>query len=110
MGGRTNFRDLRGFRSLEEGGLIVDAELLSTLVCPETRTRLHLADEALVAQVNRQAAAGRLTNRIGRTVEGRIEAGLIREDGRFLYPIVDGIPVMLIDESIPMDSLEGNHS
>ena len=84
----------------------MDAELLATLVCPETRTRLHLADEALVAQVNRLAAAGRLTNRIGRTVEGRIEAGLIREDGRFLYPIVDGIPVMLIDESIPLDSLE----
>jgi len=85
---------------------MVDPELLASLVCPETGTRLHLADRALVARVNRDAAAGTLTNRIGQTVEGPIEGGLIREDGRFLYPIVDGIPIMLIDESISLDSLQ----
>jgi len=87
---------------------MVDPDVLATLVCPETRTRLHFADQILVARLNRQAAAGNLTNRAGRTVEGPIEGGLIREDGRFLYPIVDGIPMMLIDESIALDSLNDN--
>ena len=33
--------------------------------------------------------------------------GLIREDKAFLYPIVSGIPVMLIDKGIPANQLEG---
>lgn len=86
----------------------MDPALLATLVCPETRTRLHLADEALVARLNRERAAGSLKNRAGRVVEEPLGGGLIREDGKFLYPIIDGIPVMLIDESIPLESPECN--
>jgi len=82
----------------------VDPALLATLICPETRTRLHLADEALIARLNRESAAGDLKNRAGRLVEDPLEGGLIREDGKFLYPILDGIPVMLVDESIPLES------
>ena len=35
----------------------------------------------------------------------QIEAGLVREDGRILYPVRDDIPVMLIDEAIPLEDL-----
>jgi uncharacterized protein YbaR (Trm112 family) len=35
-------------------------------------------------------------------VKTRISEGLIRQDGRILYPVDDGIPVMLIDESIEL--------
>ena len=31
--------------------------------------------------------------------------GLVREDGRVLYPIRDGIPIMLIDDSIEIATL-----
>lgn len=86
----------------------MDPALLATLVCPETRTRLRLAEEALVARLNREAAAGNLKNRAGRSVEDPIEGGLIREDGKFLYPILDGIPVMLVDESIPLEPPQRN--
>jgi uncharacterized protein YbaR (Trm112 family) len=71
---------------------MVDPQLLAILVCPETRTPLH------------EAAEGRLRNRAGQAVEGPIQGGLIREDGRVLFPIVDGIPVMLIDEAIPLEA------
>ena len=31
-----------------------------------------------------------------------ISEGLVREDGKILYPVDDGIPVMLIEESIEL--------
>lgn len=85
---------------------MVDPQLLAILVCPETRTPLHVADEALIARLNRKAAEGSVKNRSGQPVEGPIEGGLIREDSKVLFPIIDGIPVMLIDEAIPLDTGE----
>jgi len=32
----------------------------------------------------------------------RIDAGLVRADGKFLYPIRHDIPIMLVDEAIPL--------
>jgi len=84
---------------------MIDSKLLSILVCPETRTRLQLADDDLVATLNRAAAAGWLKRRDGQAVSGPLEGGLVREDRRFLYPIRDGIPVMLVDESIALDQI-----
>ncbi len=83
---------------------MMDPHLLAILVCPETRMPVHAADDALVAQLNREAAAGRLRNRSGRKVEGPIEGGLVRQDGAVLFPILDGIPVMLIEEAIPLEA------
>ncbi len=56
----------------------------------------------VLARVNAEIDAGRLRNRGGETVKERISEGLVREDGRILYPVDDGIPVMLIDESIEL--------
>jgi uncharacterized protein YbaR (Trm112 family) len=30
------------------------------------------------------------------------QEGLVREDGKVLYPVDDGIPVMLVEQSIPL--------
>jgi len=84
---------------------MIDKELLDILVCPENRTPLHLADEGLVGKINQRIAAGQVKNRIGQPVERPIDGGLVRKDGKVLYPIVDGIPVLLIDEAIPLDQV-----
>ena len=34
-----------------------------------------------------------------------IESGLVREDGAYLYPVREGIPVMLIGEAIALADL-----
>lgn len=84
---------------------MVDAELLSILVCPENKTPVALADDALVAKVNAAVEAGKLKNRAGDKVEERIDGGLVREDRAYMYPIRDDIPIMLIDEAIPLSQI-----
>ena len=81
---------------------MVDQSLLDILVCPETKQPLHVADVALLESVNASVRKGSLSNRGGKLIAAPIEAGLVRQDGAFLYPVRDDIPIMLIDESIPL--------
>ena len=83
---------------------MVDAQLLEILCCPETRQELTLAPADMVEELNRRIGAGSLKNRGGEAVKEKIEAGLLREDKKFLYPIREDIPIMLIDEGIPMEN------
>ncbi|HNR31309.1 MAG TPA: hypothetical protein PKI11_10505 [Candidatus Hydrogenedentes bacterium] len=93
---------------VKEGGAqpMVDPELLEILVCPENKTPVRLADEALVARLNAAIDAGALKTRAGGVIEGRIDGALVREDGAYAYLIRDDIPIMLIDEAAPLDQLE----
>lgn len=84
---------------------MIDPELLDILVCPETRQPVRLAGADVLARVNGTIESGALKNRGGDDVSHVIEEGLVREDGTVLYPVRDGIPVMLIDESILLEGL-----
>lgn len=84
---------------------MLDEELLSILACPETKQPVRLADADLVRRLNEEIRAGRLRNRDGQTVKEPIEAALVREDGRYLYPVRDDIPAMLIDEGIEVSTV-----
>ena len=81
---------------------MIDKDLLSLLVCPESKTSLQPADEELLARLNQAIAAGNVKNRAGQPVEAPLQGGLVREDGTVLYPIVDDVPVLLIDEAIAL--------
>jgi uncharacterized protein YbaR (Trm112 family) len=80
-------------------------ELLRILVCPIDHTSLSAADDRLVAEVNHAIAAGRVTNRAGRPVDQFIGGGLIHSEKTLLYPIREGIPVLLADEAIPLGQI-----
>lgn len=84
---------------------MIDQELLEILVCPDTKQPLRPADAELLRSLNDAIEAGSVTDRGGNAVESKIEEGLVREDGLFLYPIRDEIPIMLIDEAIPLEGL-----
>ncbi len=81
---------------------MIDADLLKILCCPETHQEVRLAEAVVIDKLNGQIAAGTLKNRAGQLVQDKIEEGLIRADGKFLYPIRRNIPVMLVDEGIPV--------
>jgi uncharacterized protein YbaR (Trm112 family) len=81
---------------------MVDPKLLEILCCPETRQDVALAPDALVAELNARGEAGTLVNRAGQVVRDKMEAGLLRVDGKVLYPIREDIPVMLVEEAIPL--------
>ena len=80
----------------------VDSELLEILVCPETKQHVAPASPEVLERINAAVQAGGLRNRGGDDVKSPIAEGLVREDGRILYPVDDGIPVMLIEESIEL--------
>ena len=82
--------------------MAISKELLEILACPETKQPLRLVDPALLKTLNERIRRGQVTNRGGETVTEPMDAGLVREDGQYLYPIRDDIPVMLIDESIAL--------
>lgn len=77
-------------------------DLLEILRCPEDRTPLREAEPALIEELNRKVQVGALRNKGGEPVKEPLQGGLIRQDGKVLYPVRDDIPVMLIEEGIPL--------
>jgi uncharacterized protein YbaR (Trm112 family) len=81
---------------------MIDPDLLKIMCCPETHQPLAIAEPPLIDKLNQQITGGQLRNRVGQAVKEKIDGGLVREDGKYLYPIRGNIPVMLIDEAIPI--------
>lgn len=93
--------DLKG--SSEKG--IIDRELLAILCCPETKQEVSLAEETLVGELNVRIGKGEIKNKAGQPVNEKLDGGLVRADKKILYPIRESIPVMLIEEGIPLEGL-----
>lgn len=82
--------------------MALDPELLDILVCPETHQPVAPAPPETLEALNAEIAAGRLRNRGGDAVAVRIEEALLRQDGKILYLVDDGIPIMLVEQSIEL--------
>jgi len=83
----------------------IDKDLLAILCCPETKLDVSLADDALIGKVNDAVGRGVLKNKAQKPVTEMLDGGLIRADKKILYPIREDIPVMLIEEGIPLDQV-----
>jgi uncharacterized protein YbaR (Trm112 family) len=79
------------------------------LRCPEDYSALAPVPSTTISEINRAIRAGQLRNRAGNYIEKTIEEGLIRSGGDIVYPIVDGIPVLVRDEGIPLQQNTSTH-
>jgi uncharacterized protein YbaR (Trm112 family) len=83
----------------------MDKRLLTILRCPVSHKSLALLKKDELARVNTAIDAGNLVNHEGSAVAKPLHEALVTDDGKRIYPVDDGIPVLLEDESISMEQL-----
>jgi len=83
----------------------MDKRLLAILRCPVTQKELSLAKSARLKEVNTAINSGKLSNRDGRLLDAPLSEALVTDDGKVLYPVTNGIPVLLEGESVSLEQL-----
>jgi len=81
---------------------MLNKELLEIVVCPETKQKLKIADQPVVDKLNKEIEEKSLKNKAGQVITEKIDGGLIREDGKIIYPIREQIPILLVEEGIEL--------
>lgn len=84
----------------------MEKRLLNILRCPVTQKGLSLAKRDVLERVNSAIQAGVVSNRDGTVLTESLAEALLTDDSKVLYPIADGIPVLLVGESIGLEQLE----
>jgi uncharacterized protein YbaR (Trm112 family) len=78
----------------------MDKRLLDILCDPLSKAPLKLLTKSQLDVLNRAIRANEIQTTDGRTVAGDVASALITVDGKVIYRIDDGIPVLLADEAI----------
>jgi uncharacterized protein YbaR (Trm112 family) len=82
--------------------MAVDPKLLEILVCPVDKTPLEVVE---LPESVRRRLVDKYRDQF-RDEEPVVEVGLASPAGR-VYPVVSGIPVMLVEDALSRDELEG---
>ena len=82
----------------------VDDAFLSLLMCPITRQGLRRLTAERLAALNARVLAGSVRTASGRAVAQPLDEALLTEDGSRLYPVRDGIPILLAEEAVAVEA------
>ena len=82
--------------------MAVDPKLLEILVCPVDKTPLEVVE---LPEPVRRRLVDKDRDQF-KDEEPVVEVGLASPAGR-VYPVVSGIPVMLVEDALSRDDLEG---
>ncbi len=78
----------------------MDKNLLDIICCPTTKLPLELLSTDRLASLNAAIRAGEINNQNASPLTDELTEALITRDGRHVYPVRDGIPILLEEECI----------
>lgn len=78
----------------------MDRKLLDILACPATRQPLSLLDKRGLDALNAAIAGGAIRREDGSAQSDPLREALVTRDRKRAYRVDDGIPVLLVEESI----------
>ncbi len=85
----------------------MDRALLDILCCPVTRSPLELLSERELALLNQRIATRAIKNREDTLVEEPLVEALVTRSGKLVYPVRDGVPVLLEEQAMSLLQIEG---
>ncbi len=85
--------------------MTIDGKLLEILCCPVTKSPVNRLTAAQLKTLNAEISRGQIHNIAGDTLTDEIREGLITQSSKTIYPVEDGIPIMLEDQGINTDQL-----
>lgn len=83
----------------------MDKKLLDIICCPVTKLPLEALDGERLKRLNAAIEAGEIKNRRSDNALRQLKEALVTRDGRLVYPIHDGIPVLMEEESIDWNQM-----
>ncbi len=78
----------------------IEGKLLEILCCPVSKTPLVRLPPDKLKKLNAAIAAGDVQYVDGAAVTEALREGLMTEDARVVYPVVDDIPLLLEEKGI----------
>ncbi|MDJ0712078.1 MAG: Trm112 family protein [Woeseiaceae bacterium] len=81
----------------------MDKRLLTILRCPVSHKSLSLLKKDKLAKINAAIANGEVETHEGTRLDAPLAEALVTDDGKRVYPVNDGIPVLLEGESIHVE-------
>ena len=85
----------------------IDRKLLDILRCPVTKQQVFPLTKQQLTAINQAIAAGDLVHADGSAIDSPLEEGLVTKNESRVYRIQQDIPIMLENESILTDQVEG---
>ena len=80
----------------------IEPDLLAKLVCPSTRRPLRTLTADEIERLNRAIAAGGVHSSGGEPISDPLDEALIPDGGDMVYPVREDVPVLLVEEAIPL--------
>ena len=83
----------------------MDKRLLTILRCPVSHKGLSVLQKDRLDRLNAAIGEGRVLNHEGTQLTELLTEALVKDDGKRVYPVADGIPVLLEGEAIGVEQI-----